>query len=126
MFNSTTETVRQARGFKLYGAASRLLTLSVFLTPAAAFAQTGGGGGTGGTNMMSALGNVLTIIQAIGYLIGVIGMIMGGFMIYQGDTSRGKFALIGGVIVSSATLVMSTLYGSFGMTQGTLKAGAGF
>lgn len=119
----TNKAARQARGCKLHAAASRLFTLCVFLTPAVALAQTGGGAGN---NMMNALGNVLTIIQAIGYLIGVIGMIMGGFMIYQGDTSRGKFALIGGVIVSAATLVMSTLYSSFGLTQGTVKSGAGF
>lgn len=60
------------------------------------------------------------IIMALGFLVGIILIISGGWQIKQGNADQGKLAILGGIIIAGAVSIMAFLYAAAGLGGSTI------
>lgn len=65
-------------------------------------------------DFQSKLADVLTLIMIFGFLYGTILIISGARQMRHGDYQSGKEAIISGVIIAAAPVIMRLLYSLFG------------
>lgn len=80
------------------------------------FAQFGGG-------LQEGASRALGIVMLIGFIFGTICVIGGGFAIRRGDTDAGKLAIIGGLIIAGAPVIVKALFAAFGHEGSTVDVG---
>lgn len=66
----------------------------------------------------------LGIVMLIGFIFGTVCVIGGGFAIRRGDTDAGKLAIIGGLIIAAAPVIVKALFTAFGLGGSTVDVGS--
>jgi len=65
----------------------------------------------------------LGIVMLIGFIFGTVCVIGGGFAIRRGDTDAGKLAIVGGLIIAAAPVIVKALFTAFGLDSSTVDVG---
>jgi hypothetical protein len=63
------------------------------------------------------------IVMLIGFIFGTVCVIGGGFAIRRGDTDAGKLAIVGGLIIAGAPVIVQALFNAFGLSGSTVSVG---
>ena len=64
------------------------------------------------------------IVMLIGFIFGTIAVIGGGFAIRRGDADAGKLAIVGGLIIAGAPVIVKALFTAFGLDSSTVDPAA--
>jgi len=78
----------------------------------------------GGTTLISAASSALGIVMLIGFIFGTICVVSGGFAIRRGDADSGKLAIVGGLIIAGAPVIVKALFTAFGIASSTVDVGS--
>ena len=88
--------------------------LALRLTPV--LAQAGG--------LAEGASQAMGIVMLIGFIFGTIAVVGGGFAIRRGDADAGKLAIVGGLIIAGAPVIVKALFAAFGLDSSTVDPAA--
>lgn len=77
-----------------------------------------------GQSLDAALQEGGNVLYKIAFLIGVVVIMGGGWAVRKGDADTGKMAIIGGVIIALAGLIMGALFDAAGMSGAAIDMGS--
>jgi hypothetical protein len=66
-------------------------------------------------------GKAMGIVMLIGFIFGTIAVVGGGFAIRRGDADAGKLAIVGGLIIAGAPVIVKALFTAFGLDSSTVE-----